>query len=572
MARIYGGASRGPDGIYHYQYVDDVTGERGEDLSFDPPEMFGPSGLSQESYNWKPPDPWLGVAATGAGLPLNQPIPGGFTAPGATPGAALAGATLNGQPIGPGAAARAPARPAVGTALPGGGLQAYSNWGKDPVTIRPEYAPHLGNQQLLPGYLQGSGEFNQFRLDQPGLLGTIPGQEGVVNLRFGLGGQGDPTRGSELQTPERYVLGSGSSTPMQGDAAWRARFGGGTGGGGYGYGVDGSLTGGMGGGGTGGGADSFFRSNVTSNWGQTDETRGKDYIATLFLRSDTPTGIGTPAWSAPPQMWAGLAEEIRNGRIVVNNPAAWQMLQEKGFTPNTIGGAALTASNPGAGASPAGAGTGFAEGSFQNPDVMNAITAAAQVAYQRTYAEWQAKHGDATLAQQAAEAAALDAYRTADLAFRQEQQQQNVGIQASQLMANLRGPANAFAAANALYGLNKTTGVPNAVAALAGEYNVPSFQAPQSLPQAASLQTLAQQLGAAGTGSGNDMTSQAQQFASALPTPNKVVGRQFAGLSPDTQQLVLAGYESLGYSPTDTLETIKAGLPQFQAPKFGAVA
>ena len=203
---------------------------------------------------------------------------------------------------------------------------------------------------------------------------------------------------------------------------------------------------------------------------------------------------------------------------------------------------------------------------------MNAITSAAQVAYQRTYHQWLATNGDQQLALAQAKQAADEAYRTASLAFQKEQQQQNVGIQASQLMASLRGPANAFAAANALYGLNRTTGVPNAVAALAGEYNVPAFQAPQSLPQAASLQTLSQQLGAAGTGAGGDMTTQAQQFAAALPTPNKVVGRQFAGLSPDTQQLVLSGYESLGFSPEDTLATIKAGLPQFHAPKFGAVA
>jgi hypothetical protein len=568
MARIYGGAYRGPDGIYHYGYTDDLTGERGEDLSFDPPEMFGPANLSQADYSWKPPDPWLGVAATGAGLPLNQPIPGGFTAPGATPAAALAGATLNGQPIGPGAGA--PARPAAGTALPGGGRQAYSNWGKDPVAIRPEYVSQLGNTALLPGYLQGSGEYNQFRLDQPGLIGDVMGVP--TNLRYGLGGTGDPTTGREPQTDARWTGRLGADwmnkpavslggTPASGGTSGIVPV---SQGGPY---VNYNLFpgGGTGGGGTGGGADSAFswQGNLQGEYAP---------LATLFGRSDTETGISTPAQNAPDQWYQLLYKAIRNGTVQVN-PLGWQFLQQtKGVTPNQIGGAALTGSNPGAGASAAGAGTGFAEGSFQNPDVMNAITSAAQVAYQRTYAEWQARNGDEQLALAKAKQAADEAYRTATLAFQQQQQQQNVGIQASQLMASLRGPANAFAAANALYGLNRTTGVPNAVAALAGEYNVPAFQAPQSLPQAASLQTLSQQLGAAGTGSGADMTSQAQQFAAGLPTPNKVVGRQYAGLSPDTQQLVLAGYESLGYSPEDTLATIKAGLPQFQAPKFGAVA
>ena len=114
MGRIYGGAYRGPDGIYHYDYVDDVTGERGEDLSFDPPEMFGPS-IAPGAYDWQQPDPWLGVAATGAGLPQNQPIPAGFTAPGATPAQALGNATLNGQPIGPFATGLGGASPRAST-------------------------------------------------------------------------------------------------------------------------------------------------------------------------------------------------------------------------------------------------------------------------------------------------------------------------------------------------------------------------------------------------------------------------------------------------------------------------
>lgn len=518
MGRIYGGAYRGPDGIYHFPYTDDATGEQGEDLSADPPEMFGPSGLTPADYNWTAPDPWLSYAAGQVGLPLNQPIPQGFTAPGAAPQEAVANAQMGGQPFGgpPPAAARP-----VGN----GSL----DFGRSSLNIRPEYTPYLGNQELLPGYIPGSGTYNQFRLDQPGLIGTFNGTP--YNARYGLGGTGDPTTGREPQTEARWLGTGGGGAPP--------------------------------GGGTGGGNDAFeWEGNLTGKY---------DNIPTLFGRADTPSGIGTPAQNAPDVYYQILYDAIRNGVVRVN-PLGWQFLQQtRGVTPNQIGGAALSASNAGAGASPAGAGTGFAEGSFQNPDVMNAITNAAQVAYQRTYAEWQARNGDEQLSLAKAQQAAQEAQFNATLAFQQQTQQQNTGIQAAQLMANLRGPANAFAAANALYGLNRTTGVPNAVAALSGAYNAPAFQAPQALPQAASLQTLAQQLGAAGTGSGADMTTQAQQFAAALPTPNKVVGRQFAGLSPDTQQLVLAGYESLGFSPTDTLETIRAGLPSFKAPAFGAV-
>src|SRR4029453_1128516 len=103
--------------------------------------------------------------------------------------------------------------------------------------------------------------------------------------------------------------------------------------------------GGGGGGGMGGG---FFGSTVSSNWGQTPETAGKDYIGTLFLRSDTPTGISTAAWPGPPQFWAGLAPESPAGGTTIQDPQAWQMLAEKGYTPQTIGGAALTGAQPGA--------------------------------------------------------------------------------------------------------------------------------------------------------------------------------------------------------------------------------
>ena len=68
------------------------------------------------------------------------------------------------------------------------------------------------------------------------------------------------------------------------------------------------------------------------------------------MRSDTPTGIGTAAWSAPQQMWAGLLDAIRRGLVVVQDPQAWQMLAEKipGTTPQSVGGAALTGAQPGA--------------------------------------------------------------------------------------------------------------------------------------------------------------------------------------------------------------------------------
>jgi hypothetical protein len=148
----------------------------------------------------------------------------------------------------------------------------------------------LSDPNISPGYIPGSGTYNQYPLDQPGLFGPIGPNNVVSNTRYGLGGTGDPTTGREVQTPDQWIQGG-----------------------------------------------KLFGSTVTSNWGQTDETRGKDYIATLFLRSDTPSGIGTPAWSAPQQFWDGLWEEVQRGRIVPTD-RGWQLLAEKGYQRQGGGG------------------------------------------------------------------------------------------------------------------------------------------------------------------------------------------------------------------------------------------
>lgn len=614
MGRIYGGSYRGPDGIWHHPYTDDETGEQGEDLDTAPPAsapgMAGPdpSTLPVGTQPGVGPDPWLSYAAGQVGMPSSQPIPGGFTAPGATPQQAVANATLTGSLTGdqignnaigplargsgpyPGGStvpSRNPMSIGAGTAsVPFG--QGVPGFGQAPLAIRPEYLPHLGDASLLPGYIPGSGTYNQFRLDQPGLLASIDGQ--VYNTRYGLGGTGDPTNGTEPQTDARWTGRLG--------ADWMNR-------------PAVALGGGTGGGGMGGGEDSAFswEGNLQGEYAP---------LATLFGRSDTETGISTPAQNAPPAFYQLLYKAIREGVVRVN-PLGWQFLQQtKGVTPNQIGGAALSGSDPGAGAS----GSGFGQGEYFNYQAGLIANQAAEIAYQRTYHEWLAKNGDAQTAIQAAQQAATQAYQQATIGI---QQQQN-GINAAQLMASLRGPANAFAAANALYGLSRTSGIPNSIAALTGDYAPPSFQAPQAAPTPASLGYLAGQLGgtapsavsavsnayapppggtqvayqpstdpkapgvwdpgsvapirldAMGPGSGTapggyvpPMYTQAQQYAAALPAPNKIVGRNFAQLSPDTQALTVAGYESLGYSPEDTIATIQAGLPQFKAPQFGAV-
>ena len=74
-------------------------------------------------------------------------------------------------------------------------------------------------------------------------------------------------------------------------------------------------------------------------WGRSPATQGLDYLITNFMRSDTPTGVSTAAWSAPQQMWDGLVAAIRSGQVVVSDPQGWAMLRQKNpaYTPQNIG-------------------------------------------------------------------------------------------------------------------------------------------------------------------------------------------------------------------------------------------
>lgn len=187
----------------------------------------------------------------------------------------------------------APSTPATVGAGTAGITYGYGvpGFGKEALKIRPEYLDNLQDPKQAPGYIPGSGTYNQFPLDQPGLFGDIAGVQS--NLRYGLGGTGDPTTGREPQTPEEWVQGG-----------------------------------------------KLFEWNSWENMGQTDATRGLDYIATMFGRGDTPSGIGTATWSAPKQYWDGLAQAVGRG-VVRPTARGWQALAAKGYTPQGIGGSAV---------------------------------------------------------------------------------------------------------------------------------------------------------------------------------------------------------------------------------------
>ena len=191
-------------------------------------------------------------------------------------------------------------------------------FGKDPIKINEDYLDNLGDPKQSPGYIPGSGTYNQFMLNDAGLFGTVPGQQGEVNLRYGLGGTGDPTTGREVQTPERWITGNAaaSTQAVKGDAGVRA---GGTAGAGattrprpsrscpptstppqearpVPYGTGGRRDGGR-----------LLRRRAGllprragNLWGKARQPAGLDYLITLFMRSDTPTGIIARPPGAPP--------------------------------------------------------------------------------------------------------------------------------------------------------------------------------------------------------------------------------------------------------------------------------
>lgn len=76
---------------------------------------------------------------------------------------------------------------------------------------------------------------------------------------------------------------------------------------------------------------------------------------------------------------------------------------------------------------------------------------------------------------------------------------QQTGLGVLGLLAQLRGPKDAFTQQRVLHGINQQ-GLSNAVDAIAGRIRMPAFQAPQASPEPATLESLLAQAGAGGPG------------------------------------------------------------------------
>lgn len=415
-------------------------------------------------------------------------------------------------------------------------------FGQDLMQIRPEYLAYLANPNLAPGYIPGSGTYNQYRLDQPGLFGLVNGVPS--NLRYGLGGTGDPTTGLEPQTPDEWVQGG----PL-------------------------------------------FTNKRYSNWGQGDQAgTGLDYIATLFLRPDTPSGINTAAWSAPQQFWQGLGAQIANGQIAPTN-RGWAAMAAHGITPQSLGPAAVQqaqsvgvgaggqgATGSSGGQGPMGAGTeafnyqasylDYLTARMKNLEIpgMNQLDQREhdKLAFEQAKQKWLEQYQASQAAEAQRQFNALQGIREAQTTgmFNGQQtlaakaQEQQTAMQYLQLLGQLRGPGDIFQYLKVLNGT--PGGIRDVVNAAAGAYRMPTTGGGAQVngySNGTDISTLLNQL--------NNPNYGAEAQNLNLPLPNQINALALQRMTPSQQQSLLAAYESAGYNPNDVLSIFRNSMPQY---------
>jgi hypothetical protein len=421
---------------------------------------------------------------------------------------------------------------------PGWGVPGF---GQDAIQINPQLWQQMQNPEWMkanmPGYIPGSGTYNQYRLDQGGLIGNIMGIP--TNLRYGQGGTGDPTTGREVQTPQQIVQGP-----------------------------------------------KLFNSTRTSNWGQGDQAgTGLDYIATLFLRPDTPSGINTAAWSAPDQMWRGLGQQIAQGNIQPTKEG-WAVLAQKGLTPQNIGGAAPAQAQQagyggagGAGQGPMGQGTQAFNYQAAYLDYLSARMNALeipgmknqnqqfidQLAFEQAKQKWLEQYQQQTFGEGQRQFNELQGLRQGEmlgtyngqqtLAAKAQQDQTSLGYLG--LLGQLRGPGDIFQYMKVLNGT--PGGIRDLVNASAGAYRMPNTGGGNvtvgGYSNGANLGSLMDQM--------NNPNYGAEAQNLNLPLPNQINAQALQRMTPSQQQTLLAAYEAAGYNPNDVLAIFRNSMPQY---------
>lgn len=397
--------------------------------------------------------------------------------------------------------------------------------------INPANLAGLANPNLAPGYIPGSGTYNQFNLANGQLFGNIAGV--LSNLNYGVGGPGDPTNGTEPQTPDQWIQG-----------------------------------------------DKLF--NWQGNMGQ-GNLAGLDYIATLFGRSDTPSGIGTPTWNAPKQYWDGLAQAIGQGKV---QPTArgWQLLQQKGYTPQGIGGAAPAQAQSVGGAAggangPMGPGTqafnyqaaymDYLSARMKNLEIPGMENQNQQfhdqLAFEQAKQNWLQQYQQQTFGEGQRQFNELQGLRQGEmlgtyngqqtLAAKAQQDQTSLGYLG--LLGQLRGPGDIFQYLKVLNGT--PGGIKDIVNAASGAYRMPGSTGGNvsvgGYSNGANLNSLLDQMN-------NPNFGQEGQNLN-LPLPNQINAQALQRMTPSQQQTLLGAYEAAGYNPNDVLAIFRNSMPQY---------
>jgi hypothetical protein len=459
------------------------------------------------------------------GLPWNQP--GGYAN---TAAAAAAGTT--GTPYGYGW-------------IQGAGTPGYQ------VQINPYAMNVLTNpalqQQYAPGYIPGSGTYNQWNLasnvwaaQNYAPLFNAQGQ----NMAYGSGGPGDPTDGSGPQTDQQWVQG--------------------------------------------GRLFNYPGANLQGQWAP---------LASNYLRSDTPSGVGT---ARSPDYMNNLLLQAVNQGILTPTARGWSYIQQVlGKTPQQIGGAAPAAAAAQAQANGGAGGTGGAGGQGPmgpNTDAFNYqahyldyLTAMMnnvsipqlqnqnqqfhdELAFNQAKEKYLEQYQAQVFGEGQRQFNALQTLREAQTsgmyngapteAARQFNQTQ--ALDYLKLLGTLRGPGDIFQYMKVLGGT--PGGMRDLVNAAAGAYAMPSSGggAQVNYQNPSDISTLLSQMN-------NPNFGQEGQNLN-LPAPNQINALNFSRMAPSQRQALLAAYENAGYNPNDIMAIIQNSMPQYQAPQAGRVS
>jgi hypothetical protein len=282
-----------------------------------------------------------------------------------------------------------------------------------------------------------------------------------------------------------------------------------------------------------------------------------------------------------------LAQEIAAGRITIQDPQAWEMLAQKGYTPQTIGGAALTGVQPGAG------GTGTGDPMTDAIANANAAAAADRAAYW-AYQQSLVRDRDQGRALEEARDAWTRAYQTAGLtgqfngadtmAMQQQRftqgiseagvtgtyqgqdtmakiNQQNQAAQALlNLQAQLQGPRN-WSAYQRTFGATPQ-GLKDVMGAFMGRYQLPGSQSATAAGAQGGQQSVA--------GLGGDILSgtygQDGESGLAAMNPRQADVSNWARMAPSAKEMVLGNYEQSGWYGPDVEKMIQGAAPKYAGP------